>query len=71
MATSSHEVVFDDEVAQARIRRFIRELEASPGITAVVHEDRELVRFAAPDLPLEAVVSLVDLAWQAAARRRG
>lgn len=69
----SHELVFDDAVAhwaEARIGRFIAELEASPGITAVLHEDRELVRFAAPDLPLEAVVRLVDQAWRAAARRR-
>lgn len=70
----SHEVVFDDEVAhsaQARIRRFIRELEASLGITAVLHDDRELVRFAAPDLPFAEVVDLVDLAWRAARRRKG
>jgi hypothetical protein len=65
----SHEISVDHILAhdeEGLVERLVKLLEATPGITKVAREDRELVLVAAPGRSADAVERLVATAWDQA-----
>lgn len=67
----THQVSFDDVVAQRserRIERLVERLSGEPAIEQAVHEDREVILVRAPGLSAAELERIVERLWK---RRRG